>query len=70
MKKSRVAVKPSGPMNPAAEGSATRLSDPAFAEQAQALKTRLSNDPAFARNMLHQAGIINSRGRLTKSFGG
>ena len=57
-------------MNPAAEGSATRLSDPAFAEQAKALKTRLSNDPAFARDMLHQAGIINSRGRLTKSFGG
>lgn len=70
MKKPKAAFKPAGLTNPATEGPATRLSDPEFAEQANALKTRLSNDPAFARDMLHQAGIINSRGRLAKSFGG
>jgi hypothetical protein len=48
----------------------TRLSDPEFATQAANLKMRLNNDPEFARKMLRQAGIVNSKGRLAKSFGG
>ncbi len=61
---------PVGLVNRSSNAEATRLSDPAFADQAAALKHRLINDPKFARDTLHRAGILNSHGRVAKSFGG
>lgn len=61
---------PAGLVNRSSNVEATRLSDPAFAHQAAALKQRLSSDPTFARETLHRAGILTSHGRVAKSFGG
>lgn len=61
---------PIGLVNRSMNAEAMRLSDPAFAQQAEALKERLSRDPKFAREMLHRAGILTSHGRVAKAFGG
>jgi hypothetical protein len=48
----------------------TRLSDPAVAPDVAALKQRLRDDPSFSRQLLREAGILTTRGKLAKSFGG
>ena len=47
-----------------------RLSDAAVSQSVADLKDRLRNDPGFSMRLLKQAGIVTSRGRLAKSYGG
>jgi hypothetical protein len=47
-----------------------RLSDEAMSQGLADLKARLQDDPSFSRQLLKNAGILNTRGRLAKSFGG
>lgn len=53
------------------EGSAIRrLSDPDLKLAMTTLKSRISSDPAFGRDLLKSAGILTPKGNLRKSFGG
>lgn len=61
---------PAGLFNEPLPGRVVRLTDPEFAPELAALKRRLADDPAFGRQLLKQAGIMNSKGKLAKSFGG
>jgi predicted membrane GTPase involved in stress response len=47
-----------------------RLSDAAMSQSVAALRARMLDDPSFSMQLLKQAGIVNSRGRLAKSYGG
>jgi hypothetical protein len=47
-----------------------RLSDEAVSQGLADLKARLQDDPGFSRQLLKNAGILTTRGRLAKSFGG
>jgi len=47
-----------------------RLSDPEMSPAMAALKARIARDPAFAKRLLEQTGIIDSRGKLAKNYGG
>lgn len=47
-----------------------RLSDPEMKPTIDALKKRISEDPAFRRSLLQSAGLIDKRGKPTKAFGG
>lgn len=49
---------------------AMRLTDPAFASELKRLEQRLKNEPEFGKELLRRAGIINSKGKLTKAYGG
>lgn len=47
-----------------------RLSDPEMKPAMDRLKARIASDPAFAQSLLHSAGIVTAKGKLTKRFGG
>jgi hypothetical protein len=47
-----------------------RLSDPEMRPTMDALRERVKSDPAFARELLQKAGIVDAAGKLTKNFGG
>lgn len=61
---------PAGLFNEPLPSRVVHLTDPEFAPELAALKQRLTDDPAFGRRLLRQAGIINSKGKLAKSYGG
>lgn len=70
MKKSAKIAQPAGLVNAASSPVAVRLSDHAFAPDLAALQQRLRDDPAFGQQLLRQAGIVNTKGRLSRNFGG
>lgn len=47
-----------------------RLGDPQVAVEFNAIKARIDGDPTYARLLLKRAGIITTKGNLTKRFGG
>jgi hypothetical protein len=47
-----------------------RLGDPEMKPTMDALRQRIKDDPAFGRQLLRQAGIVDAKGKLAKSFGG
>ena len=47
-----------------------RLGDPEMAATLRSLRERVASDPAFARQLLANAGIVTPGGKLKKSFGG
>ena len=47
-----------------------RLSDPEAQASMAAIRQRIKEDPAFGRELLRKAGIINAKGKVTKAFGG
>ena len=46
------------------------LADPASAEVVADLRRQVTSSPEAARAFLHSVGIVNSRGQLTKTYGG
>lgn len=61
---------PAGLFHEPLAGRQVRLSDPEMKPYMDALNAKLKADPEFARQMLRDAGIMNRRGKLAKSFGG
>ena len=47
-----------------------RLGDPEVRPTLDAIRERIQNDPAFGRELLRKAGIVDAAGKLTKNFGG
>ena len=47
-----------------------RLGDPEMRPTMEALRQRVRSDPAFARELLRKAGIVDAAGKLNKNFGG
>jgi hypothetical protein len=47
-----------------------RLSDPEMKASMDAIRNRIKTDPLFGRQLLRQSGIVDAKGKLTKSFGG
>ena len=47
-----------------------RLSDPEMKPAMAEMRRRIKSDPAFRRHLLKQAGIVDAKGKLAKSFGG
>jgi hypothetical protein len=70
MKKPAKNAQPTALVNAASNPVALRLSDDAFAPDLAALQKRLRDDPAFGQQLLRQAGIVNTKGRLSRNFGG
>lgn len=70
MKKPTAAAKTAHLVNSGRVGQAQRLSDPEFAPQLAEMRQRLRDDPAYGKRLLRGAGILNTRGKLSKSFGG
>ena len=69
-KKRGVLSTPPGLFNEPLAGRQVRLSDPEMKPYMDELKARIQADPAFARKMLRDAGIMNNKGKLAKAFGG
>lgn len=61
---------PLAPPEALARNPYLRLSDPEMKPTMDAMRQRIQDDPAFGRQLLRQAGILNSKGKLAKSFGG
>lgn len=51
-----------------AGGSIVRLSDPEMQPGVAALKKRLANDPAAARQWLQDLGYLTGAGKVTKRY--
>ncbi|MBQ0961061.1 hypothetical protein KAK06_19050 [Ideonella sp. 4Y11] len=47
-----------------------RLGDPEVRPTMDAIRERIQSDPAFGRELLRKAGIVDGNGKLTKNFGG
>lgn len=47
-----------------------RLSDPEVRATMEALRQLIKTDPAFGRDLMRKAGIVDDTGKLTKNFGG
>jgi hypothetical protein len=47
-----------------------RLGDPEVRSTMDAIRERIQNDPAYGRELLRKAGIVDVSGKLTKNFGG
>lgn len=46
------------------------LSDPSMQPFMDELRRRIKEEPGFGRALMHDAGILTARGKLTKAFGG
>ena len=53
-----------------ASGSIVRLTDPEMQPGVEALKKRLANDPAAARQWLQDLGFLTVSGNVTKRYAG
>lgn len=51
-------------------GRGPMLHDPENAGWLETQKQRMRDDPAYARKMLQEAGILNAAGKLSRRFGG
>lgn len=51
-------------------GRAPSLADPASAGAVEDLRREITRSPEAAREFLRSIGIVNARGRLTKTYGG
>lgn len=53
-----------------APSNRVRLSDPSMRPFMDELSRRIKEEPGFGRSLMHDAGILTTRGKLTKAFGG